>query len=381
MRVYVYYDTFQESYLKQLMSRNKKWLPIKSMDLIKETSDFLLVLIAQPSQSALERMNTLSFKAIFVRYGIRQSIKGAYLFDSEEALYTEMGRFQKQYEEGLKQAYETHLLKASALSTEDINYLKQLKGAVEPEAFEETHVKTLNRVGGLIVVSGSPQFAVALSKGIAKHLKLRTLIVDGNLLKPSLERHFNIQNIYTKVESHLKGIDNTGFNIALDAIGKRASLAASIKAMTHKQNNRLEVLLGNYNLYNYEHYDEKMMEALLDELTRLFDVVVLSVDTLPYDALTLLGLHVSTQNFIVTDELSETLRYSKNLIELLETKQRLPRAKIKVICQGKKRSGAFLTASVMKSLYGDLYSGTFYGPEASKKEIEMYMGLRKKRWG
>ena len=179
-----------------------------------------------------------------------------------------------------------------------------------------------------------------------------------------MDQVFGISNLKTSIKSHLSGIDNTGINIALDTMVKGFDLSQGIYAFTKYGGHNIRVMLGNYNLYNYEHYDEKQVRLLISRLHNHFHTIILSVGDNPYDSLTMLGLHLSGINIIACQKSIADVRFKYSLMEILSVKQGLPQSKNLIMTYDDLFQGKKVSTTVIKHLFKKNYVGHW-----SKKKL------------
>lgn len=206
---------------------------------------------------------------------------------------------------------------------------------------------------GIIAVYNCPQFAISL----AESLKIKSLLLmDGNLLKPTLDDYLNINKIETNVESHLTGIDNTGLNIALDSLRKHTKIKHDLKHIV-KKHHHYDVLLGNYNILNYEHYDTSVLNTLVETMAYLYGCVIISLGENLYDYMTLMCLNKSDINIICFQDRKHSVLWTKQMLEILKTKQFMEPQKHYLYKIKEPLKAKLYSESVMTAIFKDQYKG------------------------
>lgn len=344
MKVYLYFDGFQKDFGMSILEhiseaewvRNEKELC--SCDFSKMPT--VLILASQPSDAMSEALKGYEWSFILSRKGIRFNSEQLYHYETLESLNQELESALKMYTSTLQETYRKmyeFLIPSVGVSKKD----------------------KLPSLNGLYVLSGSPDLFASMVKYYASRKNAQKILaIDGNLLKPSFDRIFSMHNIYTKVESHLKGIDNTGFNILYDAVLKKVPLSPILKKITHYHHLGFDYLLGNYNVYNYEHYHDETLCLLLKLVQQSYDVVFVNIDTFVSDSFSLLCYHESKKNIFVSEDTSENLRYIQNMMDLIAVRQRIDKGKnLVVVKKSKIRLKCFDTK--YKMIFGKQFTGTY----------------------
>lgn len=383
LKGYVFYDAFQASFLERLSNENfgfKHILTYSSVDLEDfKKAPIILIFISQPPESEISHLLKMPWTEIIIRRGVRLSGEARLQFSDIEELRPLLQTVESNFEDCQKKAY-SKLKEEDLLVAPKISFWNKLTNFIKAK-------KKVYHFKGVITFLGGAETAAAFAKHYAKQCHQKVIVVDGDLLMPSMERHFSIRALETSIESHLTGIDNTGINIALDAIGKKAPLESHLDKITHKITNKLDLLIGNYNLYNYEHYDVSLFEKLMHALSDAYDVVVLSVNPIIYDSLTLLGLHLSKANVIVCEDQIESIRYTVGVLDILACKQLIKPTKTHVLHKKTGKGTSVYNETVLKGIFKKQYAGqvTCNLPE-NKQRKEMirlmkYLEKRHLEWG
>ncbi|MBM7560982.1 P-loop NTPase family protein [Fusibacter tunisiensis] len=372
MSTFLYFKDPQNEAAKELISKkpNLKRIEhnLKHPDL---KSDQVLVVLSQPSELFIQRVQEIGFSRILTLKGVGIVGKNVQVCDSMIHICKSLEELDLIKEAREKRQYAQNLEQTLHLTDTDKTFLKVLGGQVHKKG-SKTRVKMRQRKNyqfphGVITVIGESKVCSELAKSLARDKNGRILLIDGNLLKPSMDVHFNIKNIQTPIKSHLVGIDNSGLNIALDAIGKGISFVEMLPLITKKVTPHLELLLGNYNFYNYEHYQIDRFKDLMEVLKTRYTIILIYVAATPYDELALASLHLSHVNLWICKDEQEDLRYAHSVMEVLKNKQQIPSDKFKmVLCQDQKRN-PLIGPDLMNRIFKNQYLGNIGGHKWSRK--------------
>ncbi len=367
MPVYVYYRETQESILKQLKEQLSDVIVFKKTSYLKETlfekiPNFLLI-ISQPSVNECKELNSIKWERVLILEGIRfQEMPCrvvSQIYDVRKILDEETKNFVSMS----KKKYFKALIHEKTLTQEESHYLCDYIGDASIQKGKRWWSDYKNRrkkkvyQNQIIGVFGNAQWAACLAKVLSKNSDQRILIVDGNLLKPTLDVYFGIKHIETHIESHLQGIDNTGLNIALDGVHKKTCFEWGIRHMVCKKSKNLHVMLGNYNVYNYEHYHKDTFKELLLTLKKAYDLVLVCCTDNVYDAFTLTALHTCDKNVMIADNSIPSVRYCKNMMDLLCDKQRISKNRFFLATVKGLQNSHALSENALRELFKQQYLG------------------------
>jgi len=355
---------------------------IKQEDLLN--TPYVLIIISQPSQKEQKIISELIFLKIIKFEGVRSEGFGTVVVENVMDIDVIIRNAKRELKDRIKSDYKKSIEMTQVLTEDERKYLEKLSGETPDGKTKSKLLKKIKKersnneleIRGQLTVLGSGEAAAEIAKVCSTYGKMKVLLLDGNLLCPSMDIHFNIPNIQTRIDSHLTGIDNTGINIALDAIAKNADFDSNLKKMVHRIKPQLDVMLGNYNLYNYEHYDTLEFKVLLEKLKLHYDLIILSVSQMPYDSLTLLGLHQSKINIFICDNSEVNIRYCNNVIEILKSKQNISEIKFlsMLYVNGKQISG--ISDNLMKGIFRKMYIGRLEGK--GRKRMKRTFSILKK---
>jgi len=267
-----------------------------------------------------------------------------------------MQKVEEAYIERLKQDY---LSACVPISTQDEAYIASLANGNFhfQKVASKKNSKRINVKGkrsytskGMVTLVGNTTWAIDIVKEYQQHSKHKALFIDGNLLKPTLDVGFNIRDIETKIKSHLTGVDNTGINIMIDAIKKSIPINHIINQVVYPYTKSLDLLFGNYNFYNYEHYDTESLNMLIEHLKNHYAIIFIALDKQFYDELTLLSLHKSEINLFMGNQEISDVRFLYNANNILEHKQGISKNKNYFIFHRVPGEKA-VSSSVIKTLF------------------------------
>ncbi len=337
--------------------------------IVSQSETNTVVIISQLSQEAQLKL-TLENSYFYV--GVRVSFESYRAFENVFELNQHLNERRHTLLHRIQQAY---LQQLNPVSIEDRQYLQSLienfdalydvTDSTAPKKtkrklnlkFKQRYIQNTTqskKYKGIIAVYNCPQFAIEM----AESLRVKSLLlIEGNLLKPTLDDYLGINKIETNVESHLTGMDNTGFNIALDSIRKQTKIKHDIKHIV-KRYHHYDVLLGNYNILNYEHYDTGALDTLVETMAHLYGCIIISLGDNLYDYMTLMCLNKSDVNIICFEDRKHSVFWTKQMLEILKTKQFIEPQKHHLYKIKDTLKSKTYSDSVMKSIFKDQYKGT-----------------------
>lgn len=331
-------------------------IPICNQNELEEQyimDDFpILIVLSQPDMSFVEAIKVRKWSTLIKYVGVRDSFEDVgNQFSFENTI--EAGEIIKH---AIERQRHLRLNRYNAYMNHfdtDAFSLKQESKAVSASMWSRLS-KAVNW-SGIITMIGDPKAVSQFSTLLSSRIDGKLLIVDANLLKPSLDESFNIQRLQTKIKSHMVGIDNTGFNIALDAIQKKLPFSAVVKDIVHRKTDKLDVMLGNYNFHNYEHYDNEAIHQLIKQLASHYQILILYVNENPYDCMTLLSLEVSKVNVIIKSSQMSEMRYLYHMTQAMEVRRGLSIEKNLVIGYDGEKTNERLSRTAQKMLFGSQF--------------------------
>ena len=382
MNLFVYYESYQEKQFSKILCEIPEATPIvneKHLDSIHLEDQYsILILLSQPDHKMQRKLTKFRWCGVISHIGIRidESIKThVNFFENEHDFKMLMDQALLKQRKSMVEFYINQL---TNIDDKDLNYLERITGEriiKNHMKKRESFIKKKSQMFGLVTIVGNSEVAASLSQSIAEKASKRALVIDGNLLKPSLDSYYKKNNIRTPIQSHLSGIDNTGINIALDSIAKGVSLEVVLPKIVQRVNKNLDVLLGNYNVYNYEHYGDENINKLIGKICEIYSLVFLIVPENPYDCLTMIGLHQSKFNIFICRESSPEIRYFSNIIQILDEKQCISKSKQLVVTyisdDKHSKIGVGAISAIFKSMYVGRYNfrNMFKYPKSSVDKI------------
>lgn len=326
-----------------------------AIEVSKEKTVIVLSQIEIEKQVGLVDLNTLFY------IGVRREREATFVFDS----IFELGQqLEAQRERQIEGVYRTYLEGLGNLSDDEVQYLKTQVEYFDkyrdpnPQKVKRDKVKPRFRKNtpeyrGIITVYNKPELAVAMADAMNSE---SLLLMEGDLLKPSLDEYLKISRLETMVESHLTGVDNTGFNIALDSLRKHTNLGRDISHIVKKRG-KYKVLLGNYNALNYEHYEPELLKQFVETISRYYECVIISAGANIYDYLTLLSLNISDVNIICTSDSKSDVRWIRQMVEMLRVKQLIEPSKHHIYRISNHNGMNRYSNRVMEILFGKSFRG------------------------
>jgi len=182
-----------------------------------------------------------------------------------------------------------------------------------------------------IGVFGNSELAAELSCIAALNSDLNILIVDIDTLLPSLDMKLNISKHPKKVVSFTDSIDNTGLNIAIDAVNKNLLSREMLLECTVQKYKNLYVMSGNHNIENYEYMLTKPLYSLVEKAKEIFDIVILSATNFIYDRYTLICMEISDIVLVTIDSNINMVRNTNNLLDYVSRNKGILQSKFKYV--------------------------------------------------
>ncbi len=368
MNVLIYYENTQQSlYEKLSFTQSSRLEQSKRVNTVASLNEHynvdecpILIILSQPSIEFWTELSKFYFTQVLIFIGVRvpKSTQIELSFFSDELEFEEKYRdIQKEQKNNIIRRYLSYL---EPLDEEEKAYLEKVSHDIlnvskTKKAKSSRKRKQLKK--GTISVMGTAHEVIDFSRKINQHVHGKVIIVDGNLMKPTLDDALSLKSLYSDVKSHLIGIDNTGINIALDLIAKRVDSEEELMKCTKWIAPNLYVMLGNYNLYNYEHYDDGLIKVLVRKLAQLYDIVILNISENPYDVFTMLALHESDLNLVYCPSHISHMRYVNSVIDILNYKQGISREKTLIAASRSKG---------VKSLHKQVFKRQYAGSDVEK---------------
>lgn len=183
----------------------------------------------------------------------------------------------------------------------------------------------------LITVWDNPEFACEFAYVLAKEKEFNILLIDGDRLNPTFDYFFNVDKYKNKLYNHMGKISDSGFNIALNAIKKEIMTKEILTKSTIKYLDNLDLLMGNYDLNNYEYYDKNDLIDLIDYANSFYDIVITTVNKHIYDVFTCINFIKSDLILVPLKPSLNKFREFKKYIRYLNKKQNISKEKFKFV--------------------------------------------------
>lgn len=312
----------------------------------------ILIVLSQPDLPFVEAVKIRNWSTIIKYVGVRDPLENhcsQFSFENTMEIKTIMKQAVERQQTLRINQYNTYM---NHFDTDAFNLRQESKGW---RAAIRSRFSKLINWAGILTMIGDAKAVSQFSTLLSSHIEGRLLIVDANLLKPTLDEFFNIQRLQTNIQSHMVGIDNTGLNIALDAIQKKLPFSTVVKDIVHKKTEKMDVMLGNYNFHNYEHYDNEAIHQLIKQLASHYQILILYVNENPYDCMTLLSLEISKFNIMIKPSQMSEMRYLYHMTQAMEVRRGLNLEKNLVIGYDGEKTKEHLSTTSQKMLFGSQF--------------------------
>lgn len=313
-------------------------------------SPIFLLLLSQPSEKEIKQIGKMNFYQIFSHPGIHHDSEKV---DSIEVLRLQIDAAKREHLIDIRESYAGQF---SGRTEEELRFLEKKTGIkVEmPDTRQEPEPNS--GAGRLVTYRGS-------SAGFLQTLKLlkgrntRILCIDGDLLRPDFENIFRIGSIFARESTHLTGLNNTGINVCIQSLERGMQGDEALRASVKKYKKNVDILLGNYNIYNYEYYERRQLESLLSLALSRYDLVLIRLPMSIYDELGMISVHRASYNIISVEPEKADLRYWNQVVSVFTDKQDISKEKIGVFKRGSGHNNAALQRIFGRSYIGDLMRG------------------------
>lgn len=342
-------DFFKKEY--QSISLNNKYEPL------------ILIILSQPDQKEITKVNSCAWDKILVRKGIRAN--GSF-FSTKEELKLLLDSVRLQYLEEMRDSYLENFKDYPPLELEKLAVWSGISIDKLKEKFQKSggnigkrnnlHMPfpPLQTPGRLITYRGGNEGFIKLVKSL-KYSKSMVAVVDSDLLKPSFDQLFSLP-----VKHNEKGINSliTGLDRGVDS-------QKLIKETMSKLTKNFHILLGNYSIYNYEHYKTEQFRKLISVLTSHYDISLFKLTESIFDELAMMVTHRADYNIICSSRCLSDLRYNRQILTNLKEKQQIPLHKISIY----KERGMEID-HLMYALFKDSYEGVLKSPKKLYKILK-----------
>jgi cellulose biosynthesis protein BcsQ len=143
-----------------------------------------------------------------------------------------------------------------------------------------------------IVIWSQPVFAYELAYVMAKGMKKKVVLVNGDLFSPFISDFSRTDATIQEPHSSLHPMDLTGLNLMMNAVseGKRDKKMIHRYINRHPKTDLLSMLTGNYRPENAEFCRLENYQKVLDLLKDEYDVLVENVSPNLYDEISCNGM-------------------------------------------------------------------------------------------
>lgn len=222
----------------------------------------------------------------------------------------------------------------------------------------------------IITVIDNYNFALELAYLVAKSTDYRVMIIDGDRLNPCLDLVIDVESKSLLNTDFIQYSSKSGMNMALESIDKNFNSREYIEELSRspKGLDNLHILTGNYDLNNYEYYENDNYIRLLDSLYSYYDLVVISANKFIYDAYTCISLLKSDINIVPIKPRLDKIRELNSYIVFLNEKQNISKDKYKFVGFDFNEK-VHLDSKIMKKLTENNYIGTISYDEKRERLI------------
>jgi hypothetical protein len=222
----------------------------------------------------------------------------------------------------------------------------------------------------IITVLDNYNFALELGYIVAKETDYNVLLLDGDRLNPCMDLVIDIEAKNLLKMDYIQYSNKSGLNQALEAIDKNFDSKEYIYEISKspKGLDNLHILTGNYDLNNYEYYENENYVSLLDSLYSYYDLVIINSNKFMYDAYTCISLLKSDINIVPIIPRLDKIREINKYIGFLNEKQNIPTDKYKFVGY-EYREKVHLQARIVDELTENNYIGTIKYDEKREKYI------------
>lgn len=223
----------------------------------------------------------------------------------------------------------------------------------------------------MLTVWGNAEFGCEFAYIAAKKTGYRVLLVDLDLLCPSIDLYLNIRKTPEGVTS--EGIfSDSGVNIVMDSIGKGFITGdilteASVK---RRELSNLFILTGNYVIENYEYYKDESLIKFIDKCYQCFDITVLLVNKSIYDSYTIISLAKSDYNIIAIRAEVDKIREFNTYLRFLNESQRIHLEKSRFVAYEYQTD-----INLAENILGEITSNYYIGKVGHSKKRAKYRNL------
>lgn len=216
----------------------------------------------------------------------------------------------------------------------------------------------------VITIWDNPEFACEIAYVSAKRSNLKVILIDADVLNPTVDLYLNIKKFSDKVEER-----KTGLELAIDSINRNFISYELIESVSCKRRElqNLSILTGNYQISNYEYYSRDSFVELIKKCSENYDLTFVIANKFIYDSYTVTSLAISDFNIIPLHAYLPTVREFNNYLAFLSDKQGIDLEKTKFV-EFSYSSHNHISASMINVMTGNNAWGTV---GFSKKRIRL----------
>lgn len=175
-----------------------------------------------------------------------------------------------------------------------------------------------------VAVMGEDYGAYELA-GAASQMGSKTAVLDLNRFAPSMDLRMGISPHISYQYLEVDREAATGLYVLMDC-AKLAPLDwETVEKCSQKVSGfpNLYCITGLYQLSDFEYFSANDLERVLEGIGRYFDLVVLRINSFPYDGFTMKALHWADYILQVSPWDMTTIRAYKQLVSVLREKQQI----------------------------------------------------------
>lgn len=205
------------------------------------------------------------------------------------------------------------------------------------------------------------EFACELAYIAAKSSGLNVLLADLDLLSPKAD-------IILDLSKYCGKDTKSGINKAFELYEKKGLTRDQLVDICIKRNElkNLHILTGNYRIENYEYYSNEAFANLIENLKRIFEIVIIAVNRSIYDSFTAISLMKSDINVIPLKAEIASFREFNEYLFFLNQKQNMSYEKNKFVAYEYKSVSGLSDYHLNEITRGNYIGSIGYCPKREK---------------
>lgn len=223
----------------------------------------------------------------------------------------------------------------------------------------------------ILSIWGSSEFGCELAYSIAKLTKYDVLLIDLDGISPKADIYLGLsQGIEAQARDSPEGssLDHVFGSIEADSINKECFVNHCLR---RKDLNNLYILTGYFHISDLEKTSEKELAGLIEHAYRIFDIVVVILNSSARDPLAPIALMKSDYNVAAFQAYADELRDFENYLLHMNMKHNLPLDRIRYVAFEYK-GNVHYPVSYLK----EIFSGSgFLGIISYSRHRELYRNL------